>query len=395
MLLLALQGFVVVAPESFHDALAGYRDRAEIVALETVLKTDGADDPERLKRWLYDRWTRDKIRYVLLVGDADVMPVRYMVLDRVTAPAFDTAFYPCDLYYADLARDDGSFDDWNANGNAYYGEVRGEKHKADAINFDAVSYKPELALGRWPVSTAEEVARVAAKTLAHEPSTRAAFVHIDGWVDARKRLDAMADALGWETTKLYGAKEDDVVAAINDGAGLVVHSGHGSDDSWAECFSTRSIARLKRAPILMSAGCSTARLATLPPYEAYADVDGAEHRGTNAGEVFDAPPPPPAPYQRGAHNPTGLGERLLREGGAVAYIGCNTGSQPCGVTLVEGFVRSKAETVGDRWADAVIYYVDAEKLMDLKPTDDWYPPSIFFQGMKFMLFGDPTVRVVP
>lgn len=25
------------------------------------------------------------------------------------------------------------------------------------------------------------------------------------------------------------------------------------------------------------------------------------------------------------------------------------------------------------------------------PTAGWYPPSIFFQGMKFMLFGDPSL----
>jgi hypothetical protein len=39
----------------------------------------------------------------------------------------------------------------------------------------------------------------------------------------------------------------------------------------------------------------------------------------------------------------------------------------------------------------VNYYYDKEGLAKLKPNDDWYPPSIFFQGMKFMLFGDPTL----
>jgi hypothetical protein len=39
------------------------------------------------------------------------------------------------------------------------------------------------------------------------------------------------------------------------------------------------------------------------------------------------------------------------------------------------------------------YYYDKERLAQLKPTADWYPPSIFFQGMKFMLFGDPSLRL--
>jgi len=127
-----------------------------------------------------------------------------------------------------------------------------------------------------------------------------------------------------------------------------------------------------------------------------------DHAGTNGGEVFDAPPRPPAPYQTGAHNPTGLGEQLLRAGpgGAAVYIGCNTGSQPCGMTLLEGFVAALAEPagegaatrrVGDCWIGAVLYYYDTEKLATIKPTQSWYPASIFFQGMKFMLLGDPSL----
>jgi hypothetical protein len=41
----------------------------------------------------------------------------------------------------------------------------------------------------------------------------------------------------------------------------------------------------------------------------------------------------------------------------------------------------------------VAYYYDKERLEKLVPTPDWYPPSVFFQGMKFMLFGDPTLRL--
>ncbi len=161
----------VVAPERFHEALGafvGHKRRqmpVELVSLEQAL-TDatGVDDAERLKRWLYAAWRERGVGYALFVGDADCLPVRYMVLDRVTAPAFDYAFYPSDLYYADLAREDGSFDDWNARKEgfhkAYFGEVRGEKNKGDPINYDAVHYRPEIAVGRWPVSTPEEASAV-------------------------------------------------------------------------------------------------------------------------------------------------------------------------------------------------------------------------------------------
>lgn len=109
--------------------------------------------------------------------------------------------------------------------------------------------------------------------------------------------------------------------------------------------------------------------------------------------------PAPSPYQRGRFNPTGLGEQLLKRSanGSVAYIGCNTGSQPCGLTLVEGFVntlaQSKEPRLGDCWNGAIRHYFAKEKLATIKPNADWYPPSIFFQGMKFMVFGDPSLRM--
>ena len=148
---------------------------------------------------------------------------------------------------------------------------------------------------------------------------------------------------------------------------MVVHTGHGEADAWAQCFSVADLDRLTNAarlPVVISAGCSTAYFAPLPPYGAYVDVEGKEHAGTDDQEVFRAPPPPPAPYQRGRFNPTGLGEQILKRGpnGAVAYIGCNTGSQPCGLTLVEGFVTALAEAkeprLGDCWASAIRHYFD-------------------------------------
>jgi hypothetical protein len=40
---------------------------------------------------------------------------------------------------------------------------------------------------------------------------------------------------------------------------------------------------------------------------------------------------------------------------------------------------------------AVSYYYEREQLEQLKPNASWYPASVFFQGMKFMVFGDPSL----
>jgi hypothetical protein len=94
-----------------------------------------------------------------------------------------------------------------------------------------------------------------------------------------------------------------------------------------------------------------------------------------------------------------MGAKMVRQnrGGAVAYIGPNTGGQPGGITLLEGFVKTLPEqnepTLGDCWTGAVTRYCDAEHLETLKPNADRYPPSIFFQVMKYMVFGDPALRL--
>jgi hypothetical protein len=428
----AAKRLLIVAPDRFRSSLVDYVGHkqklmpTELVSLEKIeASTVGVDDPERLKRFIYEH--RKNLGYVLLVGDVDAMPVRYMVLDRGTPAAFNYAFYPSDLYYADLEKADGKFEDWNGNKEGfhaqYFGEVRGETNKHDPINYDHVNYRPKIAVGRWPVSTADEVKLVADKSTEYEDSVRdgsyagankLAIFHPGGWVDARGRLSALAETFPdtWKSKRfLYpdgkgpAGPEDptqaNVVAAMNSGIGLILHAGHGSEATWHGCFSIKALAQVKNAdrlPVVMSAGCSTATFAPLPPYEPYVDVDGKEHAGTDHGEVFTAPPPPPAPYQTGKYNPTGLGEQLLRHNrnGAVVYIGCDTGSQPCSLTLLDGFAHAVAhgssETrVGDCWVSAVRYYYDKEHLATIKPNADWYPPSIFFQGMKFMFFGDPSL----
>ena len=430
----ASRRLLVVAPEAWQPALAGFvafKGRqlpTESRSLESILQTTGGvDDPEKLKRFLHEEWRTRRLGYVLLVGDVDVMPVRFMVLDRVTPAAFDYAFYPSDLYYADLAKPDGSFESWNERQESfharYFGEVRGEKNKDDGINYDGVDYLPEIAVGRWPVSTPQEARLIGAKTEAYEKAViadldpyvrRVAFASVGGWVDSRGLMDRLAAKLTtpWQIEKRYFSdlrrtsrtlppNREQLLSLLNGGVSLAVHAGHGQTDAWEKCLSIADLDQLTNAaalPVLISAGCSTAYFTTLPPYEPYLDADGAEHIGSDQGEVFASPPVPPSPYQS-KFNPTGLGEQLLKRSanGAVAYIGCNTGSQPSGLTLVEGFVsavsRRKSPRLGDCWNEAIHYYYDRENLATLKPNAAWYPPSVFFQGMKFMVFGDPSMRL--
>ncbi|MBK8179630.1 MAG: hypothetical protein IPK67_12240 [Planctomycetes bacterium] len=454
----ARRGLAVIAPAEFRSALEPLlAARAkelpvEFVALEELLReelTQGLsqrspsaaasqpapvlDPPEAIKRALHRRWRAGTLGYALLVGDADTFPVRFLVLDRVTEPAFHFAFYPSDLYYADLARDDGSFDDWNGVRDGfhgrYFGEVRGEHHKQDPINFDGISYTPEIAVGRWPVHTAQETAALVEKTLAHRPSAapRALIVHADGWIDARGSARAMAEGLsarGFRVeTQIYGEEPESpqgrapeeagipfrggapgparTLDALRKGPELALHLGHGSEQGWHACLGSPELSLLRSAPaaVYLSIGCSTAHFVTEPPYQPYLDESGIPHAGTNAGEVFAGPPPPPHWLQPGRFDSSGFGPELLLApgGGALVYIGCTTGAQPCALTLQFAFQEAlgtaDSPRVGDAWRTALARYVERERLAELVPNDDWYPPSVFFQGMKFVFLGDPTLRL--
>lgn len=424
----AARGFVVVAPACYRAALAPLlAARAKVMPVEFACLEDlvhvepgpaepRIDPPEAIKRALFARWKSGTLDYALLVGDADTFPVRFMVLDRFTPAASNYAFYASDLYYADLANSAGAFDDWNGVRDGfharYFGEVRGESNKQDPINFDRVSYNPEIAVGRWPVHTPEEAARLVKKTLDYTPvaAPRALIVHPDGWIDARERARAFGANLtahGFVVeTQIYGDEEsrptpERTLASLRGGTQLALHLGHGSEQGWHLCLGPAEQAALMHsAPaVYLSIGCSTAHFVNEPPYQPYLDESGVPHRGTNDGEQFNSPPPPPHWLQPGAFDSSGFGAELVRApgGGALIYIGCATGAQPCALTLLDGFQAAlrtpDAPRVGDAWRIALAQYFEREKLATLQPNDDWYPPSIFFQGMKFVFFGDPTLQL--
>ena len=440
--LAAATHLLVVAPAAWLGALEPFIDgkralpwiaSCAAVAVEELERGQAGDEAERLKRGLFARWQEGGAAgfdAVLLVGDMHVLPTRYMMLDRATKAACDVAFYPSDLYFADLADDAGAFEEWNARTDGvharYIGEVHGEAGKSGPIDADGCGLVPEVAVGRWPVATADEAVAVAGKTLRHERAVAAARSGSDAgvppvevvacgeWIENRERISAVAERLKArfrvDCLSYFAADEsarpnaERITEAVVAGRSLVLHTGHGEPGGWHLGLREGDLARTaecrrSRLPVMLSIGCSTAVVAPQPPYEAYRDADGVDHRGTNAGEVFEAPPAPPACVQpRGlAHPSMGAASVRMPDGGAVAYIGCVTGSQPCAHTLLDGFAGALADAperaVGDAWREAVRSYVAAEHLRELVPTESWYPPSIYFQPMKFVLLGDPSARI--
>ena len=140
------------------ERLAAWHDR---MGVRTVVRSlswiessyTGSDSAERVREFLRDAYQKWGTVYVLIGGDATVMPIRYAWTDH-----YEGAFIPTDLYYANL---EGT---WNADGDAIFGEFGNGVYPQYG---DAIGYYPQLMLGRAPVRTAAEVELFIDKTITY------------------------------------------------------------------------------------------------------------------------------------------------------------------------------------------------------------------------------------
>ncbi len=416
----------IVAPAEFVPALARLREhkqytgmRTEIFALEDIYANiPGRDEAERVKRFLADRRAKNQVHYALLVGDCDKFPVRYTTYNRGDTRAADFAFFPADLYYADLFKDDGSFADWDFNGDGYFGELHGETLTGE-MNIDRVDLRPDIAVGRIPASTLGEVETYVDKIITFEfnayksPWTqRAMLIATTNWiVDACKtQEDIAANYLnGWQIYKLYEAGNPccgtlaptpvQVNTLLDNGVKLVSFIGHGRSDCWWGVWGIKEAVQLhnENSPAIMfAAACDTGKFTTDPPYGPYKDVSGNNHAGSAAGELFTCKPPQPACIQ--ADTPESLGEvaTVKIKGGAVAYLACATGSQEWGRDLNRFFFESLkygATKLGDMWKHMLTRYYQVHIIPATLPTPEWYKLAEIHQPWKYILFGDPSLRI--
>lgn len=419
---------LIVAPAAFVkplQRLQKHKSRtgmpATIETLENIYAVGyPGDEAEQVKRFIADQYRDALCRYVMLVGDADVFPVRFTKTDREDTAAWNTAFFPTDLYYAALHQASGAFDTWDANGNGYYGELCGETGTGP-INVDGVSLLPELAVGRVPASTLADVRRYVDKVIGYETNAghaswpwSALLVathdwNSTGWASGIQ-LRAAEGCLALFSTTLVITRglslgdrlaADAVTAAFNRGVGIVGYVGHGRNDSLALPTSGWGVADLADLtntstwPVVLASACDTAGFATLPPYAAYLDVNGVAHPGTTDKEIFTAPPPSPACVQNWVDPDTDLATHITvrTSAGAVAYYGGVTGMQYAEPVemLLDGL--SRCTTLGDAWREMVKQYYLQPGLRTSLSAPDWSAVARFHQPWKYLVFGDPSLRL--
>ena len=419
--------------------------------LDEIYTGEGRDRPERIKMGIAAYVKKYGVKYIMLVGDSDQFPVRYC--KTYDAVHWGDGFVPSDLYYADLFAADGSFDTWDGNGNGIFGEmltgfswIPGSS-TADDINLDNVDLYPDVAVGRVPASNASEVETYVEKIIGYEYAAyRSSWFdrvlltvpgyenHETGLVDdypgsieCTENVASSFAAMGnTQMTRLYDSRiqglasglsdaapsSSNVIQALNTGAGFVSFSGHGSMGSWAGAVSASDLTSLTNEtmlPVVFASACNTGQFHF---GDRFVDVDGnifqtsvqcpatSGVQGCWPANPNAAVSPEPNSLQTAATDVDSMAEAFLvkRESGAIGYIGSYTGAQTGGQMLNRYFFEAYGQSfqpapLGWVWNSAVRKYIDNNFHIDMNTTSTWTPQAMYHHIQKYMLFGDPSLRI--
>jgi len=181
----------IICPPKFSDELDRLVTHKNSFGVETILKTtdeiydeySGVDEPEKIKYFIKDAIETWDIKYVLLFGGLksilyakakdDInygvkgwhVPVRYSNFQWDGAVSYNFTSgepgYISDLYYADVYKEGGDFEDWDSNGNGVFAEWSGDLR-------DELDLYPDVSFGRLACRNNREVKVVIDKIINYE-----------------------------------------------------------------------------------------------------------------------------------------------------------------------------------------------------------------------------------
>ena len=175
---------VIIAPSQFSEELQRLVDHKNNHEVVTILKTteeiysefSGMDKPEQIKYFIKDAIETWNVKYILLVGGLKSMifgtprddknqgskdwyvPVRYT---NLYAGEGDDPGYISDLYYADIYKEGGMFDNWDSNDNNVLAEMGGFRK-------DTLDLCPDVYVGRLACRNTYEVTTMIDKIISYE-----------------------------------------------------------------------------------------------------------------------------------------------------------------------------------------------------------------------------------
>jgi hypothetical protein len=230
-----------IAP-GFYPFLAWKNQKGlptDMVLIEDILgSTAGCDPAEQLRNYLIEAYN-EGVRYVLLGGNDDTVPIRYLYPGNVSnhSPELNLQ-HISDLYFADLTGN------WDVDGDGVWGESYQ----------DQPDIYPELYVGRVPAWTAEHASIWSNKAIMYEknpgngdPSylTKALFICADQMRDIGQHnvlADMMPDNFITDASRLIeeptgndpsptSPTAEYVIDVMQEGWGFISNLNHG-DYSW-------------------------------------------------------------------------------------------------------------------------------------------------------------------
>lgn len=427
---------LIIAPSEFVDELVPLQEwkaatgrPSMIVSLEYAESHyPGWDSAEKVKHCIADYEATHNVKYVLLVGDVDHLPMRYFYLKRENTTHVNwLQYYLTDHYYADLYKSDGSFCSWDDDGDRIYGEIYDFDDDGVYDNFDGIDFNFDVVVGRIPVDTGAEVTTYVNKVIKYEKEVydtdpwfkKILLVTGTGeWVypedpdtydeDENDDIATTMAADGYTAIKLYHTNPDDgltypnsanINTNLNSGVGFMNVISHGNENSWGVYTLPGNMAGLMnndKLPIVYSFGCSTAKLGPIAPADPYISTGGTRIVNPITYPVEHADwdePVMPSPLQDSTTDINCMPEYWNFRGGtgAIAFIGSTAeASSALGYPVMQAFYQSLVDAsgplvLGDIWDD-----VSADMISGYSLDTQWDKSR---RWLYMNVFGDPSLVI--
>ncbi len=396
------QPFVIVVPETMTGALTPYIAHKttlglvpEVVTIESILQTfPGVDDPQKLRNFIQSKVEINATSFVLLAGDADVMPVRRTLQEY---DPLGVTYLPMEAYFSDLYDGAGNPIDWDADDNGNFGAYPGD--------LPAMDFLADVFVSRIPASNESELTTALNNIIAYESQVqpgadwfnRVLFAAVDifnerehgdtsgipeGELFAEQLAEYPFNAV--DVVRLYEtdtypcdgwAYPDSVVTRASEGAGFLAFHCHGAPDClWLidDCFTHAHAANFTntwKLPVMFGFACSTAAFDNEIPGWPY----------TSGGESMP---------EHFLLNPNG---------GAISYVGATR------VAMASGYSHAQYRTATGA-IEYPYYCAWFEGLrtpaMMMAAADRHYIETVGYTGYydyftigEYAQFGDPTLAV--
>ena len=406
----------------------------------------GLDDAAILKLGIDFFYRNRGTKYVLLAGDATLVPVRYATRYDTHWNDSATGFYSAtDLYYANLYHHADPVGDipttyspWD-NGDGVY-NLSAYWTAAFWFNPDNVDGYPDVAVGRVDVNTEAALANYVAKVESYETTTmayasRGTFVE-DAIYDNDNHQPA-GDMAGWSSgmaSDLFPSSSNNTFLSANYSqvitdsywgnagawplarpwqpatpqdvvnkavaSGIVTYFGHSAQDGWDSPNSLGYEALFSQTtqtnnfPMIFATACLSG---TFTPLVHFASASGGVLPTNPTPNQLSAPPPAPAAYD--AFSNYVLAKSAA--GGGIAYAGLMETHEPgpdmdLYKMMAERFGAGE-KTLGDMWRQAQQEYwhanVGSSATDERTDSNEWEirEPRIFLGELP--LAGDPSLRM--